>query len=390
MKLFLSTVLLTVCMIGASSKSFAQSDLQIYGFFQTTLSKIDGGYSAVADVPPSIFGTSKLTLQQQKENYLSPSVQQLNIFGRKEIDQNFTAWINLEVTGSYNSDLKWGGLSLQEAWVNYQTSDAFNIKAGLLIPRFAYLNEIKNRMPLLPYIFRPLVYESSISDINQEDYVPERAFLQVFGYLPYGNVVFDYAAFVGPSESKYIAGPGIAIGGNSVDTTNFKMFGGRIGLKYNEFRFGISGTSDKNNQQSTISENVPRTRVAFDLGYSLDNFFFDAEYISVHLSPQNSNQNMDKLFYYSTLGYNFSEKLFGYCSYSYIKDNNNSILKAGMKGIIIGAGFKPISEVVVKASYSNYYGNSSTMTVLDPSLPAVNTNIDVNVKAYQLAISVLF
>lgn len=377
------------CLLGIYADANAQSDLQIFGFFQASINKLNGGYTAVADVPASIFGTSKLTLDEQHNDYLSPFVQQLNIFGRKEIDQNFTAWINLEITGSYNSDMKWGSFSLQEAWVNYQNSDAFNVKAGLLIPRFAYLNEIKNRMPLLPYITRPLIYESALKDVDQSNYVPERAFAQVYGYLPAGDLTFDYAAFVGPSESSYIAGSG-AIGGNSVDTTNFKLFGGRVGLKYNDLRLGISATTDKDNQQSKLNENVQRTRLALDFGYSAYNFFFDAEYISVQLDPKNTSNDMNKQFYYGTLGYNFSDFLFAYGSYSFLKDNDSDILKTGMKGVIVGVGYRPTYSVVLKAAYSNYYGNSSFPMIINPALPEVNTTVDLNIKAYQLAVSVLF
>jgi len=369
--------------------AFAQSDLQIFGFFQFSINKLNGGYDAIADVNPAFFGTSKLTLDSKHNNYLSPSNQQLNLFLRKELDQNFTAWVNLEIVGSYNSGLKWGNLSLEEAWVNYQNSDAFNIKAGLLIPRFAYLNEIKNRMPLLPYITRPLVYESNLQDINQANYIPERAFVQIYGYIPLGSVTFDYAAFAGPSERTYITSSG-AIGGNSVDTTNFKLFGGRVGLKYNEFRLGVSATFDKNNQQATIKEDVSRTRIAFDLGYNFYNFFFDGEYISVHLTPDANAGDMDKLFYYGTLGYNFSEQVFAYGSYSYLKDEGNNILKAGMKGIIVGLGYRPTSAVVLKAGYSNYNANSSFPTVLSPVLPPANTTVDLNVDAFQFAVSILF
>ncbi len=391
MKRLLPLLLGTLIILIGSTITFGQSDLQIFGFFQTTLTKLNGGYSVVSEVPPSIFGTSQLTLDQQQNDYLSPSVQQLNIFARKEIDQNFTAWVNLEITGTYNSRLNWGGLTLQEAWVNYQSSDALNIKAGILVPRFAYLNEIKNKMPLLPYIFRPLAYESSVQNINDEDYVPQRAFLQVFGNLSSGNIIFDYAAFVGPSESSYISSN--VVGGYSVDTTDFKLFGARVGLKYKDLGFGISGTSDKSNQKSTIKQSVPRTRLAFDLEYSAYNFFLNSEYIAIHLSPQNTTQNLDKLFYYGTLGYNFNDNLLAYGSYSYITvydDLNGQIAKAGMKSLTFGLDYKPTSAVVLKASVSHFYGSSNVNLVLNPSLPAFNTDVDVNIRVAQLAVSVLF
>lgn len=372
------------------SQIFAQSDLQVFGFFQTSITRLNGGYSAVASVPKAIFGTDKLTLDEQKDDYTSLSVQQLNLFFRKEINEQFTAWVNFEILGLFNSSNKWGAFSLEEAWVNYQSSDAFNLKVGISIPRFAYLNEIKNKMPLLPYITRPLVYESSNPSIDGTNYVPEKAFVQAFGYFPLGNVTIDYSAFVGPSEKTYIDGSGKATGGLSVDTTNFKLFGGRVGMKYGDLRFGVSATMDKDNMQSTLKEDVSRTRLAFDFGYSIKNFFLDAEYISVKLDAKNATTSFDKQFYYATLGYNFTDEFFGYGSYSYLKDEGNNVLNAGMKGIIVGAGFKPADAVVVKLGYSNYNADSSFPVVVNPALPAVTTNVNLDYNVYQLAISVLF
>lgn len=369
---------------------FAQSDLQVFGFFQTSVNRLDGGYSAIATVPKAIFGTDKLTLDEQKDNYTSLSVQQLNLFFRKEINDQFTAWVNFEVLGLFNSGNKWGAFSLEEAWVNYQQSDAFNLKVGVSIPRFAYLNEIKNKMPLLPYITRPLVYESSNPSIDGTNYIPEKAFVQAYGYFPVGNLTIDYSAFVGPSEKTYIDGSGTATGGLSVDTTNFKLFGGRVGVKYNDFRFGVSTTFDKDNMQKTLKEDAARTRLAFDLGFSMSNFFLDAEYISVKIDSDNSTVPLDKQFYYATLGYNFTDELFAYGSYSYLKDEGNNILNAGMKGTIVGAGYKPTDAVVLKLGYANYSADSSFPVVVNSALPAVNTNVNLDYKVYQLAVSVLF
>lgn len=383
------TILFVLIMALMSQSNFAQSDLQVFGFFQGSVSKLKGGYSAIADVPAMVNPTGKLVLSEKKDDYTNPSIQQLNLFFRKELNEKFTAWVNFEILGSYNSGNSWGSFSLEEAWVNYQMNNAFNVKAGLLIPRFAYLNEIKNRMPLLPYITRPLVYESSNKTINYSHFVPERAFVQAYGYIPVSDFTFDYAVFAGPSENSYISGSG-ATGGTSVDTTNFKLFGGRVGAKYSDLRFGVSFTSDKDNQQATILEDVSRTRFAFDLGYSLYNFFFDAEYIAVNLKPKNSTKNQNKLFYYGTLGYNITDDLFAYGSYSYLKDENDNILNSGMKGLIFGMGFKPLESVVIKGSYAAYYAKSSFDVVINPNIPAVNTNVDIDYKSYQIAVSVLF
>lgn len=257
MKKLLVVSLLIACALGTIN---AQDDLQIFGFFQAGITKTNGSYSVIADVPQSVFGTDKLVLAQKSNDYLSPSVQQMNLYLRKELTPKITSWINLQVVGNLNVSDKFGNISLEEAWVNYQASDAFNIKAGLLIPRFAYMNEIKNRMPLLPYITRPLVYESGSNPVNYARFIPERAFVQINGYFPTESVTFDYSAFVGSSEKSYIIAGGA--GGSSADTTNFKLFGGRVGLKYKELRFGVSGTFDKENQQKTIKEDVDRNQVS--------------------------------------------------------------------------------------------------------------------------------
>ena len=161
-------------------------------------------------------------------------------------------------------------------------------------------------------------------------------------------------------------------------------------MKTGELRLGVSATFDKKNMQSTLKEDVSRTRLAVDLGYTLFNFFFDAEYISVKLDSKNTTRDLNKEFYYGTLGYNFSDQVFAYGSYSHVKDNADDVFSAGMTGLIAGVGYKPIDSVVLKAGYSTYFTNTSFPQLIDPRIPAVNTVVDIDYKVYQLAVSVLF
>jgi len=379
--------MLLFLIIALAGTVFAQSDIQMFGFFQSSLTKLDGNYSVISTVPKAIYGTDKLLLQGKTEKYNSSSLSQLNLFFRKELNNNITAWVNFEVLGNFNSSKNWGSYSIEEAWVNYQSSDAFNIKVGLLIPRFAYLNEIKNRMPLLPYITRPLVYEASNQSIEASNYIPEKAFIQASGYIPLGDITLDYSAFIGSSESSYILAESK---GTTTDTTNFKLFGGRVGIKSSTFHLGVSTTFDKNNLQKEFKEDVNRTRIAFDLGYSTSGLFFEGEYILVKLNPKNTTKDLDKLFYYGTLGYNITDDLFAYGSYSYIDDQNNNTLASGMKGVIFGAGYKVTDSFIIKGGYSTYFADSSFPLVLNQNLPAANTNVKIDYKLFQLAVSVLF
>lgn len=127
------------------------------------------------------------------------------------------------------------------------------------------------------------------------------------------------------------------------------------------------------------------TRLAFDIGYAAYGLFAEAEYIKVKLDAKKTNVNQNKLFYYGTLGYNISESLFAYGSYSYVEDKEDNILAGGLNGLIFGAGYRVTDSYVIKAGYSTYYTNNSFPLVIDPNLPAVNANVDINYKMYQLA-----
>lgn len=114
-------------------------------------------------------------------------------------------FVNLEFQASYSSRIGSGEFNLQEGWLNYEFSDALNLKLGLLLPVFNNLNEIQNRLPLFPYIIRPAVYEVLVaSQFELEDYVPERAFVQMAGTLPLRDLRFEYAFHLGNSETSFL------------------------------------------------------------------------------------------------------------------------------------------------------------------------------------------
>ena len=213
---------LAVILLGVSA-AFAQSDNagpKVFGYFQASL-----GFEE--DVETS----------RQSNSF---TLQQLNLFLQKDLMPSWTAFINLEFVNSYSSILSWGAFSLEEAWINYRRSDQFKLKLGLLTPAFNNLNEIKNRTPLLPYIIRPIVYESSLREIFAiEDFTPARAFVQAHGFFPAGNTKFDYAAYLGNSPSVNndpYHGP------TGLDTSRTFLLGSRVGIRHKFFKAGISTT----------------------------------------------------------------------------------------------------------------------------------------------------
>lgn len=373
-----------------TSANFAQGDLEIFGFAQAKIQKFADDSKMTMDIALPSGEVMEVPIYEGKTNYTSSSVQQLNLFFRKELSDRFTSWVNLEFVNSFSSEKNWGALNLEEAWVSYKYNDLLNVKAGLLTPRFNYLNEVKNRMPLLPYITRPLIYETSLKAFfKTSNYLPERAFLQIYGNMPAGKLNLDYAVFAGSAEEDYInsSDTNRVLG---ADTVNLKTFGGRMGMRYDELRFGVSASFDKDNQQATIKEDVSRIKIGADLGYSFYNFFLEAEVIKVILDPKNSTENMDKLFYYALLGYNINEQVFAYGAYNYLEDATDLVLKGGFNSYLVGTGYRPIESVVLKGEYNIVKNDNKFSMVTDPSLPPMTGRVNWNTATYHFAISILF
>ncbi|MCG8607414.1 hypothetical protein MJD09_20835, partial [bacterium] len=218
-----------------------------------------------------------------------------------------------------------GAINLEEAWIRYESNEKFSLKVGLLLPIFNHLNEIKNRTPLLPYVIRPLVYETSFSEVIAiEEFTPSRAFVQANGFLPLNEVKLDYAVFIGNSPNINTRGER---GQTGVDTTDTIMIGGRIGLRFDELKVGVSATRDNVNVfqggEAFIQQEVPssrftevvRTRLGVDLSYRLGRLFFEGEFIGVSHDDKTPQISLDKEFFYGTVGYSFTDELLAYGSY---------------------------------------------------------------------------
>ncbi|MAT38903.1 MAG: hypothetical protein CL946_04795 [Ectothiorhodospiraceae bacterium] len=295
------------------------------------------------------FAKSTLSNSEERATF---AMQQMDIFINKPINDQFNAFIDLEFQVNYNSDQNWGAFSVQEAWLNYAHSTAFNVKFGLQYPPFNHLNEIKNRLAILPYLFRPMVYERLlVSRFYNEDYIPEQAFLQVYGALPLGDALyFDWAAYMGNAEGSYLSkseGREIYnitdedfefLGGT--DPTDFKrkLYGGRIGVRSvdEHFKAGVSFTHDYNDirdttkipfdffirsrdKQSLLGE-APRVRLGGDLLYRYGKLYFEGEYIKVlpydYPPADKVGFNYELDFFSLALFYDLFEDLTIYSSYS--------------------------------------------------------------------------
>ena len=161
--------------------------------------------------------------------------------------------------------------------------------------------QIKNRTPVLPYIIRPLVYETSLSEVVPVDeFVPARAFAQVYGILPANNVKVDYAVFFGNSTNISTQDDP---GQSGVDTTATFLIGGRAGVRYKELKVGLSSTYDKASRFQDLAsmlpfslsalEEVSRIRLGADISYTFGPLWFQG--ISYDAMPLQNHRSKRKI-----------------------------------------------------------------------------------------------
>ena len=367
-------------------------DLYIFGFSQTIFN-----YKNVHSFTKSgdITGVPVDFTANFESNTFA--LHQLDLFFRKPINEKTVFFLNLSATGSYSSALNFGNLQIPEGWVSYQITPNIIGKVGLMAPTFNNLNEIKNRLPLLPYLIRPLIYEALFYGIfSEQDYLPQSAYLQVSGTkLLTRNTIFDFAFNMGNSEYSYASqiepgtGP-ISVGQESAtiyngeNLTTLLSFGGRVGLRsvIDTYKLGVSFTRDYDNRNEItnysvgrfpnvnlpVFGDVPRYRIGVDLSWNWDKLSFESEYIRVlhdhseiHETPQYQNVNMNKTFYYGLLNYDFNNKHYAFVGFTHLKDNAveflmpNSPDASGFSHLSLGTGWKPFDDIVLKLQYSKAF-----------------------------------
>ena len=402
MRIF-SKLLFCAAFAGASFSSFAQ-DLQIFGFMQPLAINWDENITLTQKVKSTPIALDVNSKTELPKKYNSFSVQQANIMARNDFGNGFSAFINLELTNNYSSSQGWGDLQLQEAFVRYEYSNFLKAKVGLFIPTFNNMYEIYNRTPILPFIFRPYVYEPMLkSFVDNSDFLPQRAFAQIDGVIPVGDANIDYALYIGNVDNSFfensktpIATDYTPVNGNQL--TKYISVGGRIGARISTLKAGVSFVQDRNNLSQlkidpdfgvgeTVDFGAPvRYKIGADLSYSIEGFTLLAEYIqsSTKLSSTQkdslnawsqlttdlsllsqhqrflkegafSTNNIDASFMFASLQYDITDKLYAYGTYSRLA--NNKILRISddnpIVGIGGGLGFRASDQVVVKLQYQN-------------------------------------
>lgn len=403
-------ILLNLCNI--SNELQAQSsddDLYIFGFSQIILNsrQLKSSTIPTASLPISTSINSTST---------SFALHQVNLFFQKSINEKTTFFLNFEASGSYSSRIPSGEFEVPEGWISFQLNDNIELKTGLLLPKFNNLNEIKNRIPLFPYIIRPVVYETLFDNIfKPEDYKPQSAYVQIIGYKNISDkLIFDYSFYIGNSEdsflssvrgSEHVAQEDNATLYRGENLNSELLFGGRFGLEnyLNTAKFGISYTIDEDNRTEPVKSvfrlpelttpilgEIPRYRLGVDLSFTYKKIAFESEYMGVfhdHSEIRKKeafrNANLNKYFLYSNITYNYNDKIYLFGTASFNSDNTfefvapNSPSKAGIQIISGGGGWRINDVTVFKIQFLYSY------------LPD-NDYLDYTFKMLTLGISTIF
>jgi len=304
---------MTMLVPAVAFAQFEQSPVKVFGFFQLSLQQYDGS---------TLFANSN-----------SFTLQQLNLFLQRDLDPKLRAFVSLQFVNNFSTSEHWGSFEVSEAWLSYRHNRWLNLKAGLLLPKFNYLNDVKNKTALLAYVIRPIVYESSFEEIIRlEEYVPQRAYLELYGNQRLGSGTINYSAYLGNSPN---INSDPMEGQTGVDTTNTFLVGGRLGLDYEFASVGFSASYDRANRLAEAAEilkldplqfrEIPRLRLGADARLQYKAFSVESEWIHVGYDEDAEIKGLafdfDLKFYYYTL---FVEPVYGlkiYNGYWYSKEN---------------------------------------------------------------------
>lgn len=231
-------ILLLTILTQVNNNAFSQvndDDLYIFGFSQIIFNhrQLD------SNIYPNTLFPAGYSISSKTSTF---ALHQVNLFFQKSINNKTTFFLNFEASGSYSSRLPSGEFEIPEGWISFKLNENLLLKTGLLLPKFNNLTEIKNRLPLFPYIIRPIVYETLFSNIfKPEDYKPQNAYVQLSGSNNvFKNYIFDYAFYIGNAENSFLSSiRSNELGAEEENTTLYRgenlntalLFGGRIGIE---------------------------------------------------------------------------------------------------------------------------------------------------------------
>lgn len=321
-------------------------------------------------------------------------VQEVDLFLQRKITTSVSALVNLQLTNNFSQDRSWGSFNMDEAWVKFSPYRELNIRIGKIVPMFNTFNQVKTKYPLIPYILRPVIYETMLAGIlDVGGWIPDHAFLQVNGIIPVSKIKLEYALFGGNSEfTVNKKNPNLPTG---YDTTNKKSVGGRLGVKGYGATLGVSGSYDQTRHDflynTTLSNfpaslnipklgAVPRSRIGCDFNYTGYGITADFEYIysQYHFDDEDKatlnriiqittavmggkqllGNDFTRTFINVNLMYDFLEKYFVSVGFASLRDKSSMLVfKDGLNQVMGGLGYRLNDHVTFKGQVINMYND---------------------------------
>ncbi|MFZ4619280.1 MAG: hypothetical protein ACOYNS_01875 [Bacteroidota bacterium] len=372
-----------------SSLLSAQDEVNVFGYFQTYYNSFSNKYGPPG--PPT---------GEQNYSYNTLGIGQLNLFLQRPIGENFTAFVNFEYINNFSSGRGYGDYNIQEAYVRWDYKDYLRFKFGMAIPQFNAMFQIYNRTPLLPFLNRPKLYEATGGNlVDIFDILPQKSLLHIDGFVPTNLVNLEYAVYLSGPTNGFVSSPKndllpgyVPFGQTSV---KYLGIGGRIGIVSGPVKAGISVTTDVENKRHYLQDmakkylpymddsvaqlylndqtnlgDLNRMRYGADITISLNNLTIAAEFLQTKTALSSVNQatlnqwhandsyyignGFDKLFYYVSATYYFTDELYAFGLYDYLDDKADPFYFGvnGYYGMSGGAGYHVNDNMVVKVQCS--------------------------------------
>lgn len=375
-------------------------------------------------------GFSQSAYQRMKINYLDKTLsnyngffqQQTNIMLEKQVDTQIKGFFNIEFTNNQDHENKFGNLTLEEAWVSYHYNKYHHFRVGKMIPEFGVFNTIRNRIPISPFITRPIIFESLFNaGFNVEEYVPKYAFFEYRFTESISNALkFEVFTSVGNSANNMLVSDDDVNPYNGIfsgqDTTLNLSFNTKLNFNYvkPEFGildFGVSASRDVNqiyNHSDVVQQpnmgNVVRYRGVIHLKirtikneiiseyyrnfYDVNNHQKEIlnEMVSTQRSlgiPLRQTSNNQSSFFYVMGIRRINNKVRVYGRYGHFNSVFNGILRSGLNIYTLGGEYR-INNLSFKTEFITSH-NRNDDYILNPEIKNVYF-----IRAFRIGTSINF
>ncbi len=268
-----------------------------------------------------------------------------------------------------NRPLRWGGIEIERAWIEYTVNHLLNIRAGQWLTPYGIWN-VDHGSPTVIGVYRPYIIGEAL--------FPERQTgLQVHGSVYAGETKIGYHVTLsngrGPMDAYLDLDKNKALGARVYAQTDALL--GKLTVGISGYRGNFTNRPDNPVRldptdgpvlNNVVTERYTELALAADLKWEPGNFLVQAEIISADRayedalrppvlialpgSPPGFISDLRRLGYYALLGYRLP--WWNLMPFAVWQSYDNPLL-VDVNEWQIGFNMRPVPEVVLKAEYIN-------------------------------------